>query len=72
MQNTKEILTVKEVAAILGTSHDTVLRLIADGTLTARPNRPGTARRHWRVARIELSKLLTAIDAIDANEQKSS
>jgi excisionase family DNA binding protein len=66
-----ELLTVKEAAVLLRTSHDTVLRMIIDGTLRARPNRPGTSRRHWRIDRAEIVALV-APDAIDANNQNNS
>jgi len=66
-----ELLTVKEAAVLLRTSHDTVLRMIIDGTLKARPNRPGTSRRHWRIDRSEIVALV-AVDAIDANDRNNS
>jgi len=52
-----ELLTVKEVANLLSTSTTTVLRMISDGTLRARPNRPGTARRHWRIDRADVDRV---------------
>lgn len=66
------LLTVKEVAAELGTSSRTVHRMIAAGVLIAAVNRPGTKRRHWRVDAKTVEKIKqsrnSAISAISANE----
>lgn len=53
MSNQTELLTVKEVAAILRVSQPTVLRMIDDGQIRAI-----RVRNQWRISREDLDAYL--------------
>lgn len=50
VETKRVVLTVKEVAAILGTSEQTVWNMIADGKLPG-SRRVGAGHGHWRIPR---------------------